>query len=120
MSAGIQIKATDSRMGRFTVRDKILRDSINNGLAARLFYGSVPLDVQRDWLQEKTTFTLWHPSFDAIDEGARIPEYIAVVENGVISWERVEDKAGTAAPFGQEQWDKFWQAQREAKQGGAA
>ena len=120
MTAGIQIKATDSRMGRFTVQDKILRDSINNGLAARLFYGCVPLDVRRDWLHEKSTFTLWHPSFDAIEQHAHIPEYIVVVENGSISWERVEDNAGTAAPFGQEQWDKFWKAQRETKQGGAA
>jgi hypothetical protein len=56
---------------------------------------------------EAEAFTLWHPSFDAIDEGALIPEYIAIVENGAITWERVEDNAGKAAAFGPDKLDKL-------------
>lgn len=105
--SGIQIKATDKRIGRFTVRDEILRNSINTGLAARLFYGCVPLDVQRDWMQQESTFVLWHASFDAIDESKLIPEYIALVENGAITWERVEHNDGNAAAFGAEKLDQL-------------
>jgi hypothetical protein len=76
------------RLGRVSISEKLLRESIKNGIAARLFYGSVPLDVSRDWLNSKTTYTLWHPRFDLVEEGEKIPNYMAVVENGAISWEK--------------------------------
>lgn len=85
------------RLGRFTVSEQLLRDSINTGIAARLFYGSVPLDVQRDWMANTTTFLLWHPQFDEVPEGCLVPAYMATVTNGVIEWDRIEESRVTPA-----------------------
>lgn len=104
---GIHIKATDRRLGKFTVDDKILRESINSGLAARLFHGSVPIDVKRDWMSEKSTFTLWHPKFDQVEKGEQVPEYIAAVENGAITWERVPHSAPHGEALSSENLDKL-------------
>lgn len=90
MSDGIKTQDTSRRLGRVTVADKVLRESINNGSAARIFYGSVPLEVERDWMRQASTYVLWHPSFADVEEGARIPRYVAVLENGAIHWEQDE------------------------------
>lgn len=90
MSGGIKTQDTSRRLGRFTVADKLLRESINNGSAARIFYGSVPLEVERDWMRQVSTYVLWHPSFADVEEGARIPHYVALLENGTIRWEQDE------------------------------
>lgn len=68
----------ERRIGRFTVPDHMLRQSINDGSAAHLFAGAVPLDVQRDWMQQTTTYICWHPEFRVIPEGEMAPTYIAV------------------------------------------
>jgi hypothetical protein len=120
---GIHTKASHTRQGTFTVTDHLLRESINSGLAARLFYGSVPLDIKRNWIAQTTTYTLWHPKFDQLREGSLIPTYTAEIENGVISWHRQDAQESSPAPFGQEQWDKLVDQQRvasTAQQGGAA
>jgi len=88
VSNGIKTIAQDQRLGRVQVTDKILRESINSGIAARIFYGSVPIDIERDWMRQITTYTLWHPEFDRIEEGQQIPNYTALIENGVVRWER--------------------------------
>lgn len=88
MSSGIKTIEQDRRLGRVQVADKILRESINTGIAARIFYGSVPIDVERHWLTQVSTYTLWHPEFDRIEEHEQIPNYTALVENGVARWER--------------------------------
>ena len=90
MSEGIKTKDTSRRLGRVTVADKVLRDSINNGSAARIFFGSVPLEVERNWMLQRTTYLLWHPSFSDVEEGALIPNYVAVIENGAVHWEQDE------------------------------
>lgn len=90
MSNGIKTLDTSRRLGRLTVSDKVLRESINNGSAARIFYGCVPLEVERDWMRQSSTYVLWHPSFDDVEEGARIPNYVALLENGAIRWEKDE------------------------------
>lgn len=90
MSEGIKTKNTSRRLGRVTVADKVLRDSINNGSAARIFYGSVPLEVERNWMLQRTTYLLWHPSFSDVEEGWLIPNYVAVIENGAVHWEQDE------------------------------
>ncbi len=87
---GIQMVETSRRLGRFSISDNLLRESINNGLAARLFYGSVPLDVTRSWIERTTEFLLWHPKFDSCGEGSLIPQYMAQVENGAITWVRID------------------------------
>ncbi len=104
---GIKEVDKSRRIGRFTLSDFLLRQSINNGIAARLFYGSVPLDVQRNWMEATSAFILWNPSFDEVREGELVPEYIALVENGVITWERVESNAGTAAPMTYEKYQQM-------------
>lgn len=90
MSEGIKTKDTSRRLGFVTVSDKLLRESINNGIAARIFLGCVPLEVKRDWMSQHTTYLLWHPSFADVEEGARIPNYIALIENGAVHWEQDE------------------------------
>lgn len=90
MSDGIKTKKTVRRIGVFKVSDKLIRDSINNGMAAHIFNGSVPLDVRRDWISQTSEYLLWNPSFDEVAEGARIPSYVAVIENGALHWEKDE------------------------------
>lgn len=90
MSEGINTKDTSRRLGFVTVSDKLLRESINNGIAARIFFGCVPLEVKRDWMNQHTTYLLWNPSFSDVEEGALIPNYIAVIENGAVHWEQDE------------------------------
>ena len=77
---------TNRRIGRFTVSDQLLHQSIDSGIAAKIFNGSVPLDVKRDWFEQSTTFLLWHPSFDACAEGSIVPEYVLIVKDDEITW----------------------------------
>lgn len=79
------------RIGRVTVSDELLRNSIETGEAAALFAGCVPLDVVRDWYSQTSTFLLWHPAFDVVAEGEFAPEYEALFTNGGDSptWQRV-------------------------------
>jgi hypothetical protein len=88
MSKGIKTIEQDQRLGRVRVADNILRESINTGIAARIFYGSVPIDLERDWMRQITTYTLWHPQFDRLEDGENVPNYTALIENGVSRWER--------------------------------
>lgn len=82
----------DRRIGKVTVADRLLRAAIDSGHGANMFAGSVPLDVQRSWVADKTTFVLWHPKFQPVDEGRMIPEYRAVFEDGETTptWEHIE------------------------------
>lgn len=52
----------------------------------------VPLDIQRDFIQDQTTFIAWCPQFMVIDEGRIIPEYVAVFREGntIPEWKHVE------------------------------
>jgi hypothetical protein len=81
----------ERRIGRFEVHKDLLRDAINTGHGANLFVGSVPLDVQHDWIRRVATFICWNQQFDAIDEGEVVPTYQAVFRHGETSptWERV-------------------------------
>lgn len=90
MNDGIKTKDTSRRLGRVRVGEEVLRKSINDGSAARIFQGSVTLEIKRNWYDRFNTYLLWHPSFDEVEEGALIPYYVAVIENGVIHWEKDE------------------------------
>lgn len=84
---------SDRRLGWFTVRDTVLRDSITTGAAAHLFAGAVPLDVQRDWMNQTTTYLCWHPEFREVPEGEMAPIYVAIFhkrEDGTVTheWEK--------------------------------
>lgn len=89
----ITTKDTSCRIGHITISDDVLRESINTGLAARIFHGSVPLDVKRNWMHSDSTFLIWHPQFDELEQGEIIPDYSALITNGVITWERLPDRA---------------------------
>lgn len=83
------------RIGRFTVSDHILRESIDDGSAAHLFAGAVPLDVERDWMTQNTTYICWHPAFRQVAKGEMVPTYAATFhrnEDGTVSheWEEVK------------------------------
>ena len=84
----MNIVESNARIGRVSVSEELLRASINTGIAARVFYGSVPLEISRDWFAGTSTYILWHPKFDPVAENAKVPNYTAIVENGVISWEK--------------------------------
>ena len=83
------------RVGQVEFDDAILRRAIVDGSAAQLFSGAVPLDVQRDWMMQTSTFVLWHPAFDEIEEGEITPDYQAIFtvhEDGQIThtWQRLD------------------------------
>lgn len=80
------------RIGKFTVSEKLLHDAVDTGHGANLFVGMVPLDVQRDWLTGRTTFTAWHPDFQAVEENRTVPEYVPRFDNGTTAptWVHVE------------------------------
>lgn len=82
----------ERRIGRFTVANKLLHAAIDSGHGANLFAGMVPLDIQRDFIQDQTTFIAWCPQFMVIDEGRIIPEYVAVFREGntIPEWKHVE------------------------------
>lgn len=73
---------SDRRIGKFTVSDSVLRDSIDDGSAAHLFAGAVPIDVQRDWMTQNTTYICWHPAFRQVAEGEMFPTYTATFHKG--------------------------------------
>jgi hypothetical protein len=83
------------RLGRFTVSDTVLRDSITTGAAAHLFAGAVPLDVQRDWMNQTTTYLCWHPEFREVPNGEITPVYVAIFrkgEDGTVTHEWKEER----------------------------
>lgn len=90
MSEGIKTKDTSRRLGLVRVSEDALRKSINDGSAARIFQGSVTLEIQRAWFDRYNTYLLWHPQFDEVEEGALVPNYVAVIENGAVHWEKYE------------------------------
>lgn len=85
----------ERRIGTFTVSDKLLHAAIDSGHGANLFAGSVPLDVRRDFIAQRTEFFVWNPAFRPITEGEVAPEYRAVFRDGetMPTWEEVRDAA---------------------------
>lgn len=106
------------RLGRLRIADTVLRNSMTTGEAALLFAGSVPLDIQRNWMEQITEFLLWHPEFSPVHEAAVVPYYQAIftrTESGQVSI-RFQD-----AGFGARNDDgdiQLWQLQ--SLEGGAA
>lgn len=85
----------DRRIGWVTIDEYVIRDSIDNGQAAALFAGSVPIDVQRNFYERKVTYLLWNSQFDQISEGSALPEYVATFHKGKKepTWQRKEGGA---------------------------
>lgn len=81
----------ERRIGRFEVSQILLDKAMDTGHGENLFAGSVPLDLQRDWIRGVVTFICWNHQFDAIDEGQTIPIYSATFQAGQTSptWQRV-------------------------------
>jgi hypothetical protein len=70
----------ERRLGLITIHNRLLRDAIDSGDGANLFIGAVPLDVQRDFISDTTTFLLWHPRFRVLPLGEITPRYEAVFD----------------------------------------
>lgn len=62
----------------------MLHDAADSGNGANLFIGMVPIDVQRDFLRDTTTYIAWHRDFAEIPNGQVIPEYEAVFDEGSV------------------------------------
>ena len=85
----------DRRLGRFRVSAQFLDDA-RDGMGANLFRDIIPLDVQRDFESEITTYLAWHPSFEKVPEGQIIPEYEAIFSatSATPTWRRCSDTTG--------------------------
>lgn len=89
-----QTISTDRRLGRIRIDDQLLRNSFDTGMLAELFRGSFVLDIDRDWISQVSTYTLWHEALPPIAEGAITPAYAVRI---------TRDKTGqTSVEFHQE------------------
>lgn len=77
----------DRRYGRLVLTG-VYRDQPS--AYAWAFEGCVPMDVQHDWYTDSVTVTVWHPEFDAVEQGALIPQYLALNVDGERQFKRVK------------------------------
>jgi hypothetical protein len=66
---------TNRRLGRIRISDAVLRDFTDPRALLKVFAGSIPLDVERNWTAQHSDFLIWNEAFSTVEAGTIIPFY---------------------------------------------
>ncbi len=76
---------TDRRRGFFTIKRRVLHDLPT---ATAIMNGIVIWHTEARFDRDEITYFAEHPSFDAVPQFERAPEYEFVVTGGVATWSK--------------------------------